>query len=841
MQKLSKFKLLVLIFTFLFFLPTQKTVFAAPKCDEKDDPEFHSLRPYQMKPCGDAVKAKYCSNDLIFTEDFQVKGWGDCVERYSAPGEYDFPCSPMFPVYAHDLYVQLDDSHLPIMGNTEDNFDDAQKVNEYASWYLNGVIDKVENTSPTDDQIVNFSGPVRKLLPYMIQDSQRMKIIKSATETTTYFDDSVGADVTSAENHDQIVVDHERLSDWKGDLSFIRSAINTVGSAIMPYIQNTTVGSAISYVTGGEEAWNKRTPPLPWDDGTDTTGKNPVPFKSQILYQKAYNEWLGKTCAILPIVGLQCLDIKIPTLLGSVDVITNKYASLWHFVPLSNNSDKKGAEFIIGDVPLYIPANGTAIGPVSNGKILVPPLYFSHMQEVKDLSETLNSSYMPKDVKNEPLPTTTEENNCSVAVVRTNKGDDLFPGDPNELLIPDVSYTITAAQCHESIREEMHPCGMHRGTYVPGMCKTLVHNLDCPAEVAVKIRTGTKTPWAKELFQTTVAGSGSTFRKIFPKVQAGAPVSCIANIPTITDVTYDPDIGGKSQEPQGGELSFKVYRYPEDGTGDSPQLTFPHIGSIYEYFLKGIQTALRPKGYGDPITDGLLCNNVKCGELPDLPQASGSCSLGSVSPRVGDIPQSLKDIVSAAAQTYNTPPNLILGIMYGEGLFDGKNKKDWTDENVKNWATCEPVPNCSQEGDDNFMGFNGNDWETVSKAIMPDLKKLDPNKNFADVCNLLDAVYGVAWNLHNSASGNFPFQCFGYNMNAGLPLSCDWKPEQYISAIKIAENGFEPFCFTLEGSCASGGGREAACNKGVDACETKDNRYSNPSHMGCVFDVANGK
>ena len=234
------------------------------------------------------------------------------------------------------------------------------------------------------------------------------------------------------------------------------------------------------------------------------------------------------------------------------------------------------------------------------------------------------------------------------------------------------------------------------------------------------------------------------------------------------------------------------------------------------------------------------CNNIKCGELPKgLPKASGSCNLGSSGII---IPQSLKDIVNAAAQTYKTPPNLILGIMFGEGLFED-GRFNWTDQNVKNWATCQKIPNCKESGDDNFMGFNGDDWVTVSKGIGDDLKKLDPTRKEPSPCNLLDAVYGVAWNLHNEADGGGgqPPTCFNIPLKANIPTSCSWNDSQYASAIKASENGYDQGCFTREGSCLTGGGNDALCDKGVDACETKDNRFDNPSHFACVWDVGHGQ
>lgn len=869
MKTLSKFlvpliTLSVFVLFFLFLnIPTAdaQTPGLNISCSKNEarDNEFNYLRPYQASPCGTANKARFCSNTLTFFESFDVTGKGDCVKQ---DRQGSFHCNPqnggnvMGRVEPHDLYIELTDSNFPIFGNTEDSLDDAQKVNEYASWYLSGVNDKLENKDATEEQIVNFSGPVKKLIPSMIQDVQRIKIIESATKETTYIDEQTGEKVTEAENHDQKVVDNERLSSWEGDLSFIRSAIDSAGNILSGALLGGVITNELNNAgidLSIKAGWNKRIPPLPWSD------ENGKPFESDILYQKAYQEWQGKSCAILPIIGLQCIDNPF---------ISNKYADLWHYVPLSNNSDKRGANYLLtDDGPNYVPSKGTDIENAFHDTYTNANLYFAHTQEVKDLEELLNSTYRPSGYKSEPIPETTEEIkrgintavgdsahtsnpayeglDCSNLVVRTNKGDDLFPGDPKELSVKGVTYTITGAECEEVFKEvrdcnhppRSNPCG---GDPNSGACCTVKQSsLKCIAEVGIVLQLGTKTPWADEIFADTVADSGSSFRKIFPKVEEGAPVSCIADIPAVTTVTYDAT---KSEKPKGGDQTFKVKNIPFDGGSEGTELTFAHVGSVYEYFLKGIQTALRPKGYGEPILDGQLCKNgVKCGELPELPKASGSCNLGGISPRVGDIPQSLKDIVSAAAETYKVPPNLILGVMYGEGLFDGSAKRDWTEENVKSWATCEKVPNCNESGfDDKFMGFAGTFDNILSKStVKADIQKLDPNRTTFSQCNLLDAIYAMAWDLHNNAAGGKGLQCFGLDLGGKIPTSCSWDDTQYISAIKIFENGYDQGCFTKPGSCATGGSNDALCTA-TDVCETVGSS-GNTSHTACLWDVGHGK
>ncbi|HET7098625.1 MAG TPA: hypothetical protein VFI61_00085 [Patescibacteria group bacterium] len=557
------------------------------KCTETRPVEFQSLRPYQAAPCGDAPKAIFCSNKLKFIEDIDVTKF--CHRQGSAG---TFICDG-FSVHInpHDLFVTLDQSQFPIMGNTEDvinhanqtdSIDDATKVNEYVSWYLNGVIDKAENKDSTADQIVNLSGPVRKLLPSVIQDVNRIKTIDTATRVTSYYDPDLNKIISDANNHDQIVVDNERLTSWNDNLSLFRELANIV---------KTT------------DAWDKRTPPLPW---SDMEGK---PFKSDILFKKAYQEWRGKSCIILPIVGLQCLDLKIQTPLGTIDFVTNKYADLWRFVPLANTTDKKGANFLVTlDGPSYDAAEGTTLAPKSaqHKSYTNAPLYFAHTQEVMDLSEELNKTYTPANYKSEKIPDTTEVNNCSALTVRANKGDNLFPGDDIEISVTGAEYTVTSGKCVES--PPKYECRGAKDPREKPICKDWPGEFKCNSEVAIILDLATKTPFADEIFASTVADSGSTFRKIFPKVEVGAPVSCIADIPTVTGVTYDP---AGSQLPRGDEVTgtqeFKVERNPEDRAGETPELTFPHIGSVYEYFLKGIQTALRPKGYGTPIEDGKFC------------------------------------------------------------------------------------------------------------------------------------------------------------------------------------------------------------------------------------------
>lgn len=812
-------------------------------CDDTENPEFHSLRPYQGAICGDANKASFCSNELKFIESFDL---ANRCRQYRKNVEGQFDCPVSFPVNPHNLYVELTNSMFPILGNTEqvtnsqggtEQFDDAQKVNEYVSWYLSGVNNKAEYGENTDKRTVDFSGPVQKLLPKLIQEAERIQTISNVNGTDTYFDEASQEDVVDQPlNHNQIVVCEKdnkavpcpegkelRLDDWgEGKLSTLNTLLN-----IVP----------------GVDKWNNRYPPLPWQ------------FDKQIDYQKAYGEWQGKVCVILPLFGLQCLDPKIGDL---IDIVPNKWSDLYQYIPLANTTDKGGVQRIVG--VQFQESNGTAISgqDYDGDNLKSAPLSFAHTQEVKELSEALNTTYLPQGYESEKQSETTEKLKydlnsgsgmaCSAVNVRTNPGDNLFPGDravgdTKEMIIPGITYNIDSVKCVETAPE--FGCKGPNNS----ICKLWPGNLTCNAEVAIVVKTIIRVPNMEEIFSNTTADSGSTFRKIFPKVEEGAPVSCIADIPGVSAVTYNAD---ESKDPNGGDVELSVTNYPKDGGGSGSELTFPHVGSIYEYFLNGIQTALRPKGYGEPLVNGDCKNNLKCGELPELPQAKGSCNLGGTSSRVGDIPQNLKDIVSAASETYKVPPNLILGVLFGEGVFNRSDKNeqyskyDWTEENVIAWGSCEPLPNCTGPSTSLVSFVTDSNWNKVASKVAGDLKKLDPNKVNPDPCNLVDVIYVIAWDLHDSGDGGMDFQCFGLDLKSTIPSSCSWNDNQIISAIKVFENGYDRACFTKENSCATGGGNAARCGVGggvnPDRCETITNRYSSqPSHMGCVFDVSKGK
>lgn len=684
---LTKFKLVPFLLTALTLVTLSflaGNILAAPqavptpkvKCPDINgaDPNFNSSRPYQASPCGDSPKAIMCGNSLQVIED--------TPSRRAAPGTQFLDVN--FEMGNKTYAADVTGASFPIAGNTEqtansqnasDQIDDATKMNEYLNWYLNGTTDRAEYGN--NGLTVDYAGPVKKLLPGAIQDAQRIATIKNLSTSATYNIEQPQnpgqqnvpqATTEPAVTHDQIVVctnndkDNNpipcyngdgtpakgkpyRLSSWIGDISILRTISNTIlqGLSFIPGI-NDVVASVAS------KAWNNKEPPLPWGTNPNTS-KQFTPLE----YQKAYNEWRGQSCIIAPIINrLVCVDNPL---------ITNQWADLYPYIPLSNTVDKNA----------HLPITGVGVNGVG-GTVVVnsnpqykinqePVLYYPHTAETSELSDSLNQTYVPKEGTTSDTQTDTTEpinvptkdmaayqnciaqgngplecqgflngNKCNIVNVRSNPGDYLFPEvTPSQVNVYVNSYTVTRIPCHDVTTEKTKKTAS--GEEV--VTKEVTYAL-CQGQVAIEIRMNTKVPYATEIFNSTTAGANSTFRKIYPKVGVGAPVSCVANIPSVTDVQYI-----STQNLDG----MKVIGPLGDNTTDNPKLYFPHFGSVYDYFLKGIQTALRPQGFADPTPEsGTLC-------LSSL--AGGDCSFN-----MGKITQAIQK----AATKYNIPAELLKAI-----------------------------------------------------------------------------------------------------------------------------------------------------------------------------------
>ena len=781
------------------------------------DEEFHSsLRPYQSSPCNLEVEntAAMCGSTLYINDPFKVgPNDGKCTTNYEVGitiCEYDLDRE-------FDIFIDTQNARLPIAGNTElvknsqqpdDIIDEAERVNEYLSWYLNGVDHKAEE--PTYS--IDFAGPIKKLLP---QPFQQMAQI--ATVLRNKIDEHNRVVVCgSSEDPSNCYAGNEtgpkepnyRLNDWKPpkDLGPFRSLANILLGLLknIPGINGTVIADSLN------NAWNLRIPPLPW--GNNMEG---VPFASNKEYFKAYNEWRGKTCVLVPVFEwLFCFDIK----LGPVDIIPNSWSQLFPFVPLQTAEDRKG-KISLAEPGISGHSDDMEVNIIDfGGKTESEDLYFAHVRGLSNLSSMLTLLQNPRGVENGSTTNVKEpeiEPGCKILKVRSNIGDDLF--GKSEAISAHLKYNASFDCVFATTDPE-------------NSTET------CEKEVTFSAPVNTDSPEVDTSWINLVAGNASVFKRIFPKLDDPS-FGALLDMPTVTETSY-----------RGSGASV----------GPSPaDLYIPHLGGLKEYILTGIQTMLRPKGYGNQIE---FDKSMICNEFRILPKAKGACLLGSTSSKVGTIPTSFRDILQAAAETFKTPPNLILGAMYGEGAFS--RGLDWSDENVKSWAMCTKIPGCSDDIPI-FWGFTNDYWKkSIAPRIWPELKKLDPNWHEPTRCNIIDYTYGAAYQLNQNASGSPAFagkSCFGINLipgNRAWPTTCDWDREQYETSIRVWEfgtgygntsNGLLT-CATNDGSCYGGGGVAAQCSTDkdggpYDSCQTigdYPNGVMEISHNACVWEVSQG-
>jgi hypothetical protein len=546
------------------------------------NPEFQSLRPYQASPCNASISgASFCGDSITFYDEVEVTDPSVCS---TLPGGL-MQCTI---TNTADVNIDLSGANLPIMGNTEevqnsqtpdDVFDDPKKVNEYVSWYLNGVIGRAEygDTKNTDSNTVNFSGPLKKLAPQAYQDAKRIEKIESAS-------------YSQQESHNQIVVCDNpaepcytgnnteatgqlRLRDWAG-VNSGQILINVIVKAWLAGLKLIYPAFADAIDTSVGDHWYLRTPPLPWKD------ENGQPFATEAEYRKAYSEWQGNICVLIPVINkVICINsIFVP----------DKYAKLFPYIPLSSTADRVGQAEVSSSVSSTDEIKITNVIP----KLTNALLYFSHMQESDSLAAQLQGTFIPKD--NDPLAQGSSEpvqvqNSCKVLENRTNKGDNLFAGDITGTIKYTATFSCDFTNCVAvggSCAPSLSDCGgdLCGGAYScsPGnyCCMGCPASPTCKKKIPITLAIETQTPLADDVWSRLVSGTSSVVRRIFPKLGEGSLIGEIKDIPATTQVEYSGTA---------------------NGTGD---LNFAHIGGVSEYFLKGIQTILRPKGYGEPITFG---------------------------------------------------------------------------------------------------------------------------------------------------------------------------------------------------------------------------------------------
>ncbi len=625
-------------------------------CSDVRNNEFHSLRPYQASPCNQNIidTALYCSNDIIVNDTFnssknEATGCTPDLDKGVLVCDFSKQRSV-------DLLIDLRNAKLPIAGNTDDvrNFsnpgeksdkiNDPQKVNEYISWYLNGVNNRAEYPFPADTEdksifgtnisghsyIVDLSGPLNKLLPRRIQEGARIKQAEDAAKS-----DAPGA--TANIRHNQIV----------GCTKTFGIPIPILGISYELPVPCDIGGADAKRLAGGigVSGWSlpQNQPPKEED------------YNNFSDYYKAYKEWRGNICIRpkdIPVLKNAVPDFLQEALFCANDPtdffgIDDYISELFPYLPYSSTEDRVG-DFRVEQNPPVQPQGSDPHGgeiAITNEQMTgktYQNLYFPHMQENDELSDLLQTTYVPQGIQKNGvanLSLFTAGKYCEVRQTRSNPGDYLFGQELTTTLSynarfqcefalppnpPTSSCTNASQSCHAVECSPFDPgctcldpntpatctkevCSSNAKCYPNGYSCSDTWSGDCGAgykcadnctepkissctiTTTHAIPTYTETPYADSLWSRLVAGPMSAFKKFFPKFGIGSPITQLADIPALASSSYSS-----------ANTSTQVFAGAPSGQkpGTQAEIFFPHLGGIHQYFLRCLQQMIRPSGLG---------------------------------------------------------------------------------------------------------------------------------------------------------------------------------------------------------------------------------------------------
>lgn len=270
---------------------------------------------------------------------------------------------------------------------------------------------------------------------------------------------------------------------------------------------------------------------------------------------------------------------------------------------------------------------------------------------------------------------------CTITDAKTNPGDDLLgPKNITARLTYTQKYTYKTAPHPAGCKEDNDSFSVFGSGPRPKCCSEYAGNgysslqpgsvvvpnprgltqvtykcapradRDFPTEGRAVVYT--KTPLVEYIYNTLVVGPQSVLKRIFP---SGNPQE-FKEIPG--QANFAASAIGLNQDSQ--KVNIKA-----GGGSTPPTLNFPHLGSLYEYFLVGLQKALRPLGgaFGLPVSPPSLSGN--CNTVAEATTSVPTCSSGSSLPfpYACGINSELKTIIQEAGGAYGVPPAIIAGIL----------------------------------------------------------------------------------------------------------------------------------------------------------------------------------
>lgn len=564
-----------------------------------DGREFHSLRPYPASPCPPDEQgipmAQMCGHTMYIRQNFNVSNT-----------EHAYRCETISATEQRCYYridsevqVRVDASklELPIMGNTElvpnaiqsqSLIPFATRVNEYVSWYLNGTTsraeeedelvwtrdlenpDKSAEAKEKIDEVINLSGPIKKLLPAEIQHGRPFSFYSHLGGIPPigildhfyggYFPGLRGQQVDNANTvrHNQIAV-------------------------------CTAVEGRVLGILGGTAV------PAPCYTERDSGRLRLTSIQKYVSSDLIVNlfgleVWLGKTNWYVP-------------------------NPMYSYIPFSSTEDVQATLWLFpGGVSPFIDQETLRHEVENNNK----PIYFPHMKESRELASILQRTYSPAGIETaqtsrygsvwpEDIEWLDEPEYCEVIESRANPGDSLYADawdeSTEDRITGIVEYEAEFSCVHQvPSGEQLERCVIECLNQNPDSeedlgpyCFQTCTESRCTQEIYSTFTVNTQTPMATEIWSRLVAGSMSVFRKMMPKTGPGTPVETIKDIPAESNLSFVANTQYANPVPP-ETTRGTAGDYALERPGTAGKVFFPHIGSVHEYFLQGIQKALRPKG-----------------------------------------------------------------------------------------------------------------------------------------------------------------------------------------------------------------------------------------------------
>lgn len=384
-----------------------------------------------------------------------------------------------------------------------------------------------------------------------------------------------------------------------------------------------------------------------------------------------------------------------------------------------------------------------------------------------------------------PPPGVPDNGSCVVSNVRTNPGDDLL----GKKILADLEYTqkfkydLLKCTKYTGASTDRHAKGCCPGAGAVGCqvdekgnttdagctCGPVYKNLPTKGKNLVY----TKSPFLEYLYQNLVAGPAAIYKRFVAQDTA----KDIEDIPTkATYLATAPEIS----------------RGPSNLQNTPTDIYFPHLGSIYDYFLKNLQKLLRPKDTADtttiiPFVPGTTNLNLTC---------QNSCSHPN-------LPDSLKQIASIAGEVYGVPPSVILGLLFSEGGLNNPISPESVGANHADQCSCSGVSGACGPGQ--FLGSFSYVTAFKNKLSDPNVQSLIQNMGWQigpnyspDRCQFSDVIFGIAakvgkehtgddYTTHCNTTGQCESQtCAGVELNnrSGASSCSDWTDKDVVTAAR---------------------------------------------------------